>query len=481
MENTPDLVAVKSILGIDMADIVAVRDRAAEQVAVLAAALGVAESATAKTLPTPFLPYDANRVRPYDNDPVLSQMDDMVRDMAIMQSLQQNLSSLCNEEEFFLALKESARILFGMSRLAFLSVNRDKSILSGAKFAGQSVLLQQLEISLNPANSLIAAVASGEQPYSTFDEIRPAEISLVDIQIAHMLDSEGLLYVPMCAHGQHIGVMVYGISAVQHSRIQKRLVWMTNFANLAAISIEAWLEMGDKERNLEANVAKRYESLARRVAHEAGNPLSIIKNYLKIVTQKISDDDGVRQELDILSEEIDRVSTILQRLNSLNEACQETSAININSIIEGMLSLYSDSLFTSRNITVTKSLSPSLPLISSDRDSIKQILLNIWKNSSEALSAGERVDITTADNISKHGRDFIEIRLSDTGPGLPPEVVQRLFQPLEPDRRPGHSGLGLSIVATLVQSLNGLITCQSAEGQGTTFSILLPRPKGNNH
>ncbi|MEI6704965.1 MAG: ATP-binding protein, partial [Deltaproteobacteria bacterium] len=108
-----------------------------------------------------------------------------------------------------------------------------------------------------------------------------------------------------------------------------------------------------------------------------------------------------------------------------------------------------------------------------------QILLNIWKNAADAMPTGGRFVISTRDNITKNGRHFVEILLSDSGPGLPPDVMQRLFQPLEPDRRPGHSGIGLSIVASLVERLGGIITCQSDSGHGTTFSILLPRTNGN--
>jgi nitrogen-specific signal transduction histidine kinase len=406
-------------------------------------------------------------------------MDDMVREMALMQSLQQNLTSLGSEEDIFIAVKESAKILFSLGRLAFLVVNQEKSILSGANFLGQPALLKRLEIKLDPCSSLAAAVVLGEQPYSTFDKDRPAAVSLVDVQIAHLLDSEGLLYVPMRVCDRHIGVMVYGISVVQHSRIQKRLTWMTSFAHLAAISIEACREMQNNKENIEANVMSRFELQARRVVHEAGNPLSIIRNYLKIVTKKIPGENDVHQELEILTEEIDRVSNILQRLNTFDETSQVTGTVDINGIIEGMLTLYGDSLFSACDITVAKALDTSIAPVTGDRDTLKQILLNIWKNAADAMSTGGRFVISTRDNITKNGRHFIEILLSDSGPGLPPDVMQCLFQPLEPDRRPGHSGIGLSIVASLVERLGGIITCQSDSGQGTTFSILLPRTNRN--
>lgn len=477
--HRPDLASVMSILGIDIHEIAGIRDQTSGQVALLAEALGVAESPDAGMLPSPVIPFEICRSRQNSHDPVHSHMDDMVRDMALMQSLQQNLSSLCSEEDIFIAIKESAKILFSLGRLAFLLVNPATSTLSGANFLGQSALLQRLEIRLDPGSSLAAAVVLGDRPYSTFDKDRPAPVSLVDVQIVHILDSEGVLYVPMRIHDRHIGVMAYGISVLQHSRIQKHLAWMTHFAHLAAISIDTSREMRNHEEKIEATVTSRFELQARRVVHEAGNPLAIIRNYLKIVTRKIPEETDVRQEFDILREEIDRVSHILQRLNSLNDAAPATGTVDINGVIEGMLALYSESLFSTCGITVELSLDPTASPISGDRDSIKQIFLNIWKNAAEAMPAGGRVGISTKNSATKNGRPCIEIVLSDSGPGLPPEVKQRLFQPLEQDRRPGHSGIGLSIVASLVERHEGFITCQSYSGFGTTFSILLPHINGN--
>ena len=476
--HTPDLVAVTSILGIGMADLAAIRNQTSKQVALIAEALGVATSVETGMLPSSVAPPETCRVRRSSLDPVYSDMDDMVRDLAIMHSLQQNLSSFYSEDEMYLAVRESARILFGLGRIAFLVVGQDGATLSGARFAGQSALLQRLAIKLDPAASLAAAVTLGTEPYATFDNNRPAEVSLVDIQIAHILDSEGLLYVPMRVGDRHIGSMVYGISVAQHSRIQRRLAWIARFAHLAATSIVAWREMRTTENSIKADVTNRFELHARRIVHEAGNPLSIIKNYLKIVTSKIPDENGVHEELAVLKEEIDRISHILQRLNSISGTPLVASSVDVNGVIEGMLTLYGDTLFSARGITIEKTLDPAAAPVTGDRDSIKQILLNIWKNAAEALPDGGRMTVSTKDNITKNGRQYVEILLSDSGPGLPPDVMQRLFQPVGGERRPGHSGIGLSIVASLVERLKGFITCRSDAGHGTGFCILLPRING---
>lgn len=476
-ESITDMAAIKSILGIDLADAMTILRLCSERVALLATALDIAEPDFKKSLPYTSAKFECFRSKLCDNDLAYSRMEAMVRDMAMLHSMQQNLTELYSEPEILLAVRESARILFGLGRLAFLLVQPDKHVLSGADIGGQPELLQRIEITLDSEQSLAAAVVSGKQPFSTFDEERPAAVSLVDVQIARALGCEGVLYLPMCARENRIGVMVYGVNATQYARIRTRLGWMTSFANLAAASLETWRELRGREQKLEATLTSRFEQHARKVVHEAGNPLGIIKNYLKIVSRKLPDENGVQQELNILREEIDRVARIVCRLSDLTENSPATDTFDINTVIEGMLALYGESLFSSCGITLEKSLDPDLTPIAGERDSLKQILFNLWKNGSEAMPEGGRFVISTRGNIIQGVQCYCEISLSDSGPGLPSEVMQCLFQPLDPKRRPGHSGIGLSIVASLVERLGGQITCQSQAGKGTSFTILLPQSK----
>ena len=476
-EETVEIALIRSILGIDMADTAAIVKLSSERVAMLAAALDIGETDLTKTLPYPSTPYEFFRSKPSDNDLAYSRMEAAVQDMAMMNSMQHNLSSLYSEPEILLAVRESARILFGVNRLAFLLVQPGTHVLSGPQISGQPDLLQQVEIALDSELSLAAAVVGQNKPYSTFDTELPTAVSLIDVQIARSLGCEGILYIPMCVRDNRIGVMAYGLNDQQYARMYQRLDWLTNFAGLAATSIETCRELRLREQKLEEALTSRFEQHARKVAHEAGNPLGIIKNYLKIVSSKLPGENVVQQELDILREEIDRVALIVRRLSDLAEIPPVADSFNANAVIEGMLALYGESLFSGCGIKLEKSLDPDLPPIAGDRDSFKQILFNLWKNGSEAMPAGGSFVISTRGNVAKDNHDYIEIRISDNGPGLPPEVMQCLFQPLAPNRRPGHSGIGLSIVASLVERLGGHITCQSQSEKGTSFVILLPQPK----
>lgn len=473
-DRMPGFRMAEAMTGLDLMDLEAIRSRSVQQVADLAAALRVTGATSPPTLPDPFLPFGYLPWEQRDDDPPQKRLNDVVRDLALLQSLKRDLSAMDHEPELLLAVRESARILFGIARMAYLLIDPERGALAGPDFDGQPPLVQQLEIKLDPARSLAAAAALGELPRSTFDLHGPTQPSLADVQIARALESEGVLYVPLCNGDERLGVMVYGLSSSQFERLRPRLAGMAGFGRLAAAAMASWRSMRDQERLIEQHAAEQFRQQARRIVHEAGNPLAIIRNYLKIVARKLPDGTDLHQELDILKEEIDRVSRILRQLGATSPVVPVPGLVDLNAVIEGMLALYGETLFSGCGITVEKQLAPGLGPVAGDRDSISQILLNLWKNSAEAMPEGGRLVIATRGDVMREGRRYAEICVGDNGPGLPPEVRRRLFQPLEPDRRPGHFGVGLSIVAALVARLGGHISCDGSAECGTRFLILLP-------
>lgn len=473
----PDLHALMAMLSLDIAAIAFIHKQASERVALLADELGISNNNAKMILHSCLTTPGTCQPSTDTGDSAASELENRVRDMAIMQPLLMNLLKLCSEAEILLSLREASKILFELGEPTFLLVNSDKPVLSGANILGQPELLQQLEIHINPEQSLAGAAISEKRIFSTFDREQSSVVSLIDVQIARLLDKEGLLYVPLCIRELCIGLIVYGVSPTQHHKLIKQVHHINNFAQIAATSIDTCRELHIKEQRQISDIKKEFELHARKVIHEAGNPLGIIKNYLNIVSNRQTDSLDIRNELEIISEEIDRVSQIVRRLNNTSVPVKKTGNLDINNLIDGMMTLYGDSLFTSRGIFIQKNLDPELTPISADRDIVKQILLNIWKNGAEAMQAGGCFVITTRDSVNLNGEYFAEIQMSDSGPGLPHDVVKNIFEPLDPDRKPGHYGIGLSIVETLVEQLNGFIFFHSHPGVGTSFSILLPRSK----
>lgn len=469
----PEFSTTQALFGIDFTAAALLHQQTAERVALLAEALGVTCPDDKRTLPLCSVPLDAAAPRLTDNEATLSPAEEAVRNMALLKPLQQDISTVQCEAELYLAAQESARILFGLGSVAFLALQQEQRRLQGVVGSFQPELLQRLSIPLE-GSSLAAAVCLDGTPRCTFQDEERLVVALTDLQVARIMGAEGLLYLPLQGHAGMLGVMVCGLSASHARRLLRRLPSLTGFARAAAEGIETWRRMQAAAAAREARATQQLEQQARKIAHEAGNPLGIIRNYLCIMSSKLPDDAGIGQELEILKEEIERVTQILRGMGNLAETARADQTVAVNGLIESLLALYRASLFESRGINVRLELDPDLPSVEINRDSLKQILFNLWNNAADALQPDGILTITTRAGFILEGRSCIEIGVSDTGPGLPSDVLQQLFTPLASNRRPGHAGLGLSIVAELVQQLHGQITCRSKPGSGTGFSILLP-------
>jgi signal transduction histidine kinase len=114
-----------------------------------------------------------------------------------------------------------------------------------------------------------------------------------------------------------------------------------------------------------------------------------------------------------------------------------------------------------------------LPRLATDPDKLKQVLTNLIFNAAEAMGGKGRISLSTLSWRAGMDRGSVEISVNDEGPGLPKEILDRLYQPVTSEKGGEHAGLGLSIVARLVESLGGTLQCNSGP-RGTRFKILLP-------
>ena len=102
------------------------------------------------------------------------------------------------------------------------------------------------------------------------------------------------------------------------------------------------------------------------------------------------------------------------------------------------------------------------------------MLLNLFRNASEALHPGQRLVVSASSQVSVDGRASLEIRLVDNGPGLPPDRAADLFSPRISHKGGTHQGVGLSVVREILTQWGATILCRSQPGSGTSFQIFLP-------
>ncbi len=213
--------------------------------------------------------------------------------------------------------------------------------------------------------------------------------------------------------------------------------------------------------------------LAAGVAHELGNPLNSLHIHLQLMDRKLRRApeplrNELQKSLEIAREEIVRLDTIIQQfLGAIRPANLVLQLENLNLLIEESMAFLRPEI-EDRNILVDMELRSDLPLLEIDRTQIKQAVYNVIKNAFQAMKTGGILRIRT--DVDDH---YVSITFSDTGGGISPDNMSKVFEPYYTTKQ-GGSGLGLLIVRRIVREHGGDIELLSDEGKGLTFTIRLP-------
>ena len=212
--------------------------------------------------------------------------------------------------------------------------------------------------------------------------------------------------------------------------------------------------------------------LAASIAHEINNPLQSVQSCIYLVADGMTENGPNKQYLDIARDELDRIAKIVQRLADLYRPSQEGHRpTDINSLLENVLALMGKRLQQS-NVNVTKFLASDLPLAAVVGDQIKQVSFNLILNAMEAMPEGGHLDVTTR-LVQENSQPCIEVVFKDSGVGIAPEAIERVFDPFYTTKAKG-TGLGLSISHDIIERHGGSIQVESKVGKGSVFIVSLP-------
>ncbi|HSN55611.1 MAG TPA: ATP-binding protein [Candidatus Sulfomarinibacteraceae bacterium] len=219
--------------------------------------------------------------------------------------------------------------------------------------------------------------------------------------------------------------------------------------------------------------------MAAGVAHEINNPLAAIGELAGLMEDLIDDQflrsvphaalfqDNVRK----IQTHVDRTRDITHRLLGFARRMEpHHDSVNVNDVArEALTFIEREASF--RQVELVRELDPDLPIITSDRAQLQQVVLNLLNNALDAVSEGGRIVVS-----SRPADDGVEVAVADNGTGIPEELHDRIFDPFFTTKAPGEgSGLGLSICHTIMKGLGGTLSFSSALGRGTTFRVRLPR------
>lgn len=212
--------------------------------------------------------------------------------------------------------------------------------------------------------------------------------------------------------------------------------------------------------------------LASGVAHEINNPLGVIQCYANLIAKSQASDSQILSDVGIIRKHTDQCRSVVEALLNFSRAAEpRLEKTDINTCTEEVVAVLGLQL-TKQKFTIERHFDQHLPRITVDGNKIKQVLMNLLINASQAMPDGGsiRVETTLTDNDR-----YLSVIISDSGQGIPKENIPKIFDPFYTTKGPEKgTGLGLSVSYGIVQQHGGQISVDSTPGRGSTFTVLLP-------
>jgi two-component system NtrC family sensor kinase len=211
------------------------------------------------------------------------------------------------------------------------------------------------------------------------------------------------------------------------------------------------------------------------VAHQIGTPLNLVSGHVQLLRQE-SDDPALQRRLRIIEGQVERVDATVRELLDRARPQREQRPVDVGAVLTRLSDALRPRLAAS-GVALEARISGPLPPIAADEAQLELALLNIISNALDAMPDGGTLAIHACRSAAG-----VHIDIADTGPGIPPDLLPRIFEPWMTTKPSGSgTGLGLAITRDVVASLGGTISARSpsaslgtAAGRGTTFTIDLP-------
>ncbi len=357
-------------------------------------------------------------------------------------------------------------------------------------------------LSDSPRNDLVCAAAVGPGTERWLGERMPLDAGLAGWALEHWqplicndaqqderfykrvdelitLTTRSLLVAPMRCHGKIIGVLEVVRSRAAAFNAHD-LELLTALADSAAIAIEnAQLYESEREQRklVERSQAQLTQNtrlaatgrLAASLAHELNNPLQAIHNSLEMILSFDFSKEEQLQYIEMADEEVTRMIGMVNRiLDFSRRPREEMETLDVHHVLERVLDL-AHKYLQHRHIALERRYADDLPAVWGNPTLLGQVFLNLIINGVEAMPNSGVLSVSTTRGANGH----VNVRITDTGKGIPEDVKQRLFEPFFTTKEQG-TGLGLSISQGIIEQHEGEISFQSRVGEGTTFTVALP-------
>jgi two-component system NtrC family sensor kinase len=269
--------------------------------------------------------------------------------------------------------------------------------------------------------------------------------------------------------------MIEVIRQVKHGNLEKKMVvaGQDELAEMAG-AFNRMTDIIRHNKEMESSLAQQGKMaslgvLSSGVAHEINNPLGVILGYAGYIEGKMSEDDPNYRYIHEIKRESKRCKKIVQDLLSYARTPRPSlELVDLNGLLTQIVDFAANHT-DMRNVIIHTDFTPSLPKVMLDGDQMRQVAINLILNAGGAMPDGGRLIVRTEPVAG--GR--VEVSFIDTGCGIPPENIERIFEPFYTTRERG-TGLGLAITRQIIEQHHGEIAIESTPGSGTTVRVTLP-------
>ena len=343
-------------------------------------------------------------------------------------------------------------------------------------------LIRNLRYSLDDSSEIVVRTALEKKEQVVTDAHHDPRVTQ---RFRQIFGSAEFVSVPLIVKGAVVGVILsdnlYSGRGIKDEHVKLMML----FASQAALAIENAETYADLQKSLERlrqaqNQLVQGEKLATvgkmaaHVAHEIRNPLSTIGGFCKTILRRPDNVERVKKSASIIAEETTRLENLLKGVMDFSRpSAPVLKQSDLNAVVEKAFGTQVEYL-AARNIQASLDLDRSIPEIFFDENQVMQILHNLIRNAAESMQQGGTLNLKTG-----RADDHVVLSISDTGTGIPSEILDRLFDPFF-TTKPDGTGLGLAVSKKIIEDHGGKIEVQSTVGKGTTFILSFPPTPPSN-
>jgi len=231
-----------------------------------------------------------------------------------------------------------------------------------------------------------------------------------------------------------------------------------------------------RERLMQSEKMALVGKLAAEVAHSIRNPMTSIKMRLFSLDRSLELSPTQREDFEVISDEMRQLDNIVRNFLEFSRPPKlKVQRVSVSDVLDQALQLLEKRL-ERYGVKVERERRGTLPHVEADPELLKEVFVNLIVNACDAMGEGGWLVIKEEDAVAEHVGRAVLIQLSDTGPGIPESIRDKILEPFFSTKEEG-TGLGLSIAVRIVEEHGGHLGLRSEEGKGTTFTITLPVPE----